>query len=172
MAFSMPRNDDALVRAVSLRGQPYASLPNAFKFQKAFDESCTCKKEGESWAQLLRRAESMLDQRRGDVVVSAQKAEELSRPKVTPPPARERDKKAAEAKANEAAEAQAAAEAGAAAPTAGRESSGIGPQSIESSRVIGKGEGPTQQMTTGDGTRRNVRIVGPAVTPVPDTRIR
>jgi hypothetical protein len=102
--------------------------------------------------------------------VTTQKSEEMSRPKTAPNAARERDKKAAEAKASDAAEAQAAAELGAAAPTAGRESSGIGPQSIESSRVVDRSEGPKRQMTTPDGTRRNVRIVAPNIIPVPETR--
>ena len=49
--------------------------------RKAFDEACACKKQGESWAVVLRKAESMLEQRKGDMIVTAEKAEELSRPK-------------------------------------------------------------------------------------------
>jgi hypothetical protein len=89
-AFSMSGSDDALSRAVSLHGKPYTSLPNAFRYQKAFDESCSCKKEGQNWAQILRQAEGMLDQKRGDILVTAQKSEELSRPKAAQPPPRAR----------------------------------------------------------------------------------
>ena len=95
-AFSLPAGDDALEQAVSLKGEPYAELANAFKFRKRFDPSCACKKEGQSWADILQRAEEMLDRHRDDMVVTAQKAEELSRPrpKVGQAPARAADKKA------------------------------------------------------------------------------
>jgi hypothetical protein len=162
-AFAMPGSDDALDRAVSLRGKPYTSLATAFKFQKSFDNACACKKDKESWAQILRRAESMLEQKRGDIIVTAQKAEELSRPKVTPVQA----KKPVDKKASDAAETQEAADLGAAAPTASRESSGIGPQSIETSRVIGTGEGPKQEAPAAGGAKRTVRIIAPNIIPVP-----
>jgi hypothetical protein len=168
-AFSMSGSDDALTRAVSLRGKPYVSLPNAFRFQKAFDDSCSCKREGQSWAQILRQAEGMLDQKRGDLIVTAEKAEELSRPKVAQvqaqaqPPA----KRPADRKANDAAETQEAAEQGAAAPTASGESSGIGPKSIENSRVVGATEGPKSEVPAGNGTKRTIRTIAPNIIPVP-----
>jgi hypothetical protein len=131
----MPGSDDGLSRAISLRGKPYVSLPNAFRFQKAFDDSCSCKREGQTWSKILRQAEGMLDQRRGDVLVTAEKAEELSRPK--PPQAPAPARRGSDRRAADAAETQSAAEQGEAAPTASAESSGIGPQSIETSRVVG-----------------------------------
>jgi hypothetical protein len=168
-AFAMPGSDDALDRAVSLRGMPYVSTPNAFKFQKTFDDSCSCKKNGQSWAQILRRAESMIEQRRGDIIVTAEKSEELSRPKVTPAQAREKDRKAAERKIDDAAESEEAAQLGASAPTASQDSSGIGPRSIETNRVVRSNEGPRQNLTTGDGSRRPVRVIAPDVIPVPES---
>lgn len=160
VAFAYPGGDDGIKQAVSVSGgRPYMSLQNALKFRKTFDESCSCKRPNESWAVVLRKAESMLEQRKGDVIVTAEKAEELSRPK--PSQAR----KAADKKAEE--EAKAAAEAADAAPTAGRESSGIGPQSIENGIVVGKGEGPKREVVTSDGTKRTVRIIAPSVIPVP-----
>jgi hypothetical protein len=170
-AFTMPGGDDSLDQAVSVRGKPYVQLPGAFKYQRSFDPTCSCKKSGETWAEQLRRAESMLDQRRGDIIVTAQKAEEMSRPKITPVQMSEREKKAAERKAAEAAQAEAAAaESGAAAPTAGRESSGIGPQSIEASRIFPVNEGPRLQVVSSDGVKRTVRVVAPNVIPVPEVR--
>jgi hypothetical protein len=116
-AYAMPGGDDALNQAISIRtNRPYVQSPNAFKFQKSFDPACSCKKQGESWAQLLRQAESMLDQRRGDIIVTEQKAEELSRPKAAPPltaaQQREQDRRLASRRVNDAAEAQAAARRG------------------------------------------------------------
>ena len=141
-------------------GKPYASLANAFSYKKAFDEPCACKKDNESWAVVLRQAESMLEQRKGDIIVTAEKAEELSRPKVV------QARKAVEKKVQD--EAKEAAETAAAAPTASKESSGIGPQSIESNRVVNQGEGAKKDVVTGDGQKRTVRVVAPDVIPVPN----
>jgi len=163
VAFSYPGGDDGLNRAISVSGnKPYTSLPTAFKFRKTFDESCACKKPNESWAVVLRKAESMLEQRKGDLIVTAEKSEELSRPKVV------QARKAADKKANE--ETQAAAEIAAAAPTASRESAGIGPQSIENTRIIGQGEGPKREVVTGDGAKTTVRVVAPNLIPVPNAQ--
>jgi Protein of unknown function (DUF2865) len=82
-AYSMPRGDDALKSAATLKGsRSYASLANAFKFQKAFVPNCSCKREGQSWAQSLVKAESMLVRHKGDIFVTPMQAEALSRPKV------------------------------------------------------------------------------------------
>jgi Protein of unknown function (DUF2865) len=166
-AFSMPEGDQALDRAVSLTGKPYTQLPTAFKYTKSFDASCSCKREGDTWAVALQHAEEMLDRQRGDIVVTAQKADELSRPKQAQPSTRERDRKAAAKPANDAAD---AVDTGANAPTASRESSGIGPQSIESSRVVGRTEGPTREVIDSSGNKRSIRIIGPNVTPAPEAR--
>jgi hypothetical protein len=172
LAFAMPSSDDAISRAISLRGRPYTALPTAFKFQKSFDESCSCKKDGENWSNLLLRAESMLDQRKGDMIVTAQRAEELSRPKAIPVQLKKPDPKAdqkPDAKATEA-EDKAAAEIGAAAPTASQESSGIGPKSIDATRVIPKSEGVRRDVTDPDGKKKSVRVIAPNVIPVPDAK--
>ncbi|WP_157961369.1 DUF2865 domain-containing protein [Microvirga flavescens] len=165
VAFATSGGEESLGYAVSIKGQPYTSLANAFKFRKTFDESCACKREGENWAVVLRKAESMLDKSRGDMIVSAEKAEELSRPKAAAPA----KGKAADKKASDAAEAQ-AAEAAAAAPTASSESSGIGPQSIEGDRVIGQSEGQKREVVTDTGAKRTVRMVAPNIIPVPETK--
>jgi hypothetical protein len=162
LAFAYPGGDEGITRAVSLSSnKAYTSLANAFKYRKAFDESCACKKQGESWAVVLRRAESMLDQRKGDMIVTAEKADELSRPKAV------QARKAADKKADE--EEKAAAESAAAAPTASKESSGIGPQSIETTTVIGQNEGSKQDVVTG-GQKKSVRVIAPNLIPVPNAQ--
>ncbi len=163
LAFAYPGGDTGLNRAVSLSSnQPYTSLANAFKFRKSFDESCACKKQGESWAVVLRRAESMLAQRKGDLIVTAEKAEELSRPKV------QAARKAADKKADE--ETKEAAEIAAAAPTASKESAGIGPQSIENGTIVSQGEGVTREVVAGNGQKKTVRVIAPNVIPVPNVQ--
>jgi len=173
-AFAMPGSDNGITRAVSLKGQPYMAMPTALKFQKAFDGNCSCKRDGESWSQVLRRAEGMLSQQRGDVIVTAQKAEELSRPKlaqaqIQPPAPKKPDPKKPQ---SDAAESEAAADVGAAAPTASQESSGIGPRSIESGQVISRGEGPKRETVSGDGGKKAVRVIAPNIIPVPEQRTR
>jgi hypothetical protein len=166
-AFATSGGGDALDYAVSLSGQPYTSLANAFKYRKSFDESCACKKENESWSVVLRKAESMLEQKKGDILVTAEKAEELSRPKAPTAQAKKaNDKKATAA---EAAEAEAAAAADAA-PTASRESSGIGPQSIEGAKVVGQAEGQKREVTASGNAKKTVRVVAPDVIPVPNAQ--
>jgi hypothetical protein len=67
--------------AVSERGKPYTQLANASRYKKELVSSCGCKGTGQTWAQALRGAETMLAHRAGDVLVTAAKAAELSRPK-------------------------------------------------------------------------------------------
>lgn len=71
--------------ALSIDGQPYSEHPNALKFTKGFDPSCTCKPPGKSWVEALADAERLLAEKHGeDLVVTAEKAEELSRPIIRP----------------------------------------------------------------------------------------
>jgi hypothetical protein len=188
-AYSMPSGEETeLDRAVSLKGKPYARLAAAFKFQKGVDPSCSCKKEGQTWAQALGRAETMLGRRPGDIFVTAQKAEELSRPKIAMAAKRGRDKtlkagkpldvettgsvqaapaQAAAAKASEATDNGPKAEDVASVPTASRESAGIGPKSIEGAKVVAQTDGPKREVTDDQGAKRTVRIVAPTIIPVP-----
>ena len=41
-------------QAVSINGQPYSSLPNAFKFRTEFNASCACKAAGQTWSEALK----------------------------------------------------------------------------------------------------------------------
>lgn len=80
-AYRMPTDGD-IEQAISLTGKPYTRLQNASLFKKAVNPTCSCKKEGETWAKALLRAEAMLDGQKSDIIVTAKKAEELSRPKI------------------------------------------------------------------------------------------
>jgi hypothetical protein len=67
-------------QAVSLSGQLYSTLPNAFKYRQAFDQSCSCRAPGETWANALRHLEdSTLEQ--GDIVVNEERARQMSQPR-------------------------------------------------------------------------------------------
>ena len=69
-----------LASATSIDGTPYTSLPAAFRFEKTFDASCTCKPPNQSWAQALAEAEKLLGaEHKGDVTVTAKMSAELSK---------------------------------------------------------------------------------------------
>lgn len=110
VAYSMPNGDDALKHAATVRGsRAYASLANAFKFQKAFVPNCSCKPADKSWAQSLVKAESMLVRHKGDIFVTPMQAEALSRPKIRLTLVGRADKTAAEIAADAAGRSAAAA---------------------------------------------------------------
>lgn len=126
--------------AVSIEGDAYTSLENAFKYEKTVVPQCSCRKPGQSWAEALVDAEKLLGAgRKGDILVTPEKAEELSRPQQADEPgaAKGRKRKATafdpqamkkllDAQKRAADEESARERAmGAQAPTAGDESSGI-----------------------------------------------
>ena len=139
-------------------------MPNAGRYKKTFDPACTCKGQNETWAQVLQRAEQMIEGRKGDLIVTAEKAEELSRPKREEPAQRR-----AEARKPAAAEAEEeAGESASTLPTGSSESSGIDAGAIETAApTVDQNEGPTQDVTRPDGMRTRVRIVAPNVVAVP-----
>jgi hypothetical protein len=74
-------------KAVSLDdGSAYADLPNALKFRKTYDAACTCKPPRQSWVEALAGAEQMRGEgRRGDILVTPESSEQLSRARPEPP---------------------------------------------------------------------------------------
>ena len=169
-AYRMPA-DGEIAEAVSSRGRPYVRLANAFKFQKAFDPSCSCKKEGESWAQALQKAERMIERGRGDLVVTAAKAEELSRPKLARTSAKAKGKaKPGEAYASQTVDpktAQAAKQIieakSADAPLEGEAADSAATVAATAPAVDVDVTGSTEK----GPARKAVRIVGPKITPAP-----
>jgi hypothetical protein len=169
--------DGNIENASSRTGSSYSSLPNAGRYLRQFDPSCGCRKQGQSWAQALADAEDMLERRRGDVFVTEQRAEEMSRARTAPTTptraqtARQRQQQAAgpvapaAEQAADAAAARALDEAGRSAPTASTESSGIGPRNLGTGTVAA-GQGERREVTNAAGERRTVRIVAPALSPV------
>lgn len=158
------RRSDDLDTAVSLRGDDYSSLANARKFEKTFDPACTCRPPGQSWVEALAKAEEVLGSRRkGDLIVSPEKAQELSLPKDVRQEARRKPRK--ETAARKPAEPDLTAQEGASgaqAPTAGSESSGIGGAG-EASPALGRTQGETRDKPGPDGSTRKVRTVGPTL---------
>ena len=80
MLFSYPTQGADITQATSTSGQPYTSLANALKYRSEFNPSCSCKRPGQSWADALGKDEAVEP---GDVVVTEERAKQLS----APPPA-------------------------------------------------------------------------------------
>jgi hypothetical protein len=65
-------------QAVSVSGQPYSELPNAFHYRKEFTSACSCRRQGQSWADALKNADDSSTLESGDIVVTDQNAKALS----------------------------------------------------------------------------------------------
>jgi hypothetical protein len=77
--------DGSIEQAVSETGKPYMKLPNALRYTKATDPSCACRKQGDSWADTLQKAERMIARKNTDVVVTAAISERMSRASLSAP---------------------------------------------------------------------------------------
>jgi hypothetical protein len=82
-AYRNPGED--INQAVSISGQPYSSLPNAFKFRTEFNPSCACKAAGQTWSDALKSVDDKaLVEQQGDIIVteeSAKKMQQRAQPK-------------------------------------------------------------------------------------------
>ncbi|MGP0094054.1 MAG: DUF2865 domain-containing protein [Xanthobacteraceae bacterium] len=67
-------------QAVSLAGRRYSDLPNAFRYRKEFVATCSCRAAGQSWADALKKADDRDSLDRSDIVVTEERAKQLSQP--------------------------------------------------------------------------------------------
>jgi hypothetical protein len=154
-------------QAVAIDGTPYKALPNALKFRTKVDAACTCKPASKNWVQALAEAEALLGRSRSDIVVTPEKAEELSRassanasakPTGKTPPGKPGAPAKPEADPTLAIEAAANAKA----PTASNDSAGIAANTGGTAKTYGVKDGELREQGTATGTRK-VRIVGPTL---------
>ncbi|QIG91290.1 DUF2865 domain-containing protein [Bradyrhizobium sp. 6(2017)] len=65
-------------QAVSINGQSYSSLPNAFKYRTEFNPSCSCKPAGQSWAEALKAVDDKASaEQQGDIIVTEESARKM-----------------------------------------------------------------------------------------------
>ncbi len=69
-------------QAVSVSGKPYTELPSAFQYRREYSSSCSCRRQGESWASALKNLDNRSTVETGDIVVDDQRAKLLSQPRV------------------------------------------------------------------------------------------
>jgi Protein of unknown function (DUF2865) len=163
-------------QAVSINGARYMDSPTALRYRHTFDPSCSCRRRGQTWANALAPAESLLGKEdKTDIIVTPEKAAELSRPKAdskaktkptkptpTPFPVAEPSPPAS-----------ATADGGKtdangvdmvlrdAAATLSREGSGIaGAADVTKSGPVGEDQGKTFDELGPDGVKRSVRVIG------------
>jgi hypothetical protein len=85
--YSFRNPGENMEQAVSLAGQPYTALPNAFHYRKEITAACSCRRPGQSWADALKNADDSSTLANGDIVVTDQNAKALSQPKPQGKPA-------------------------------------------------------------------------------------
>jgi hypothetical protein len=176
--------------AASPSGEPYANLPNAGKFEKTYDPSCSCRRKGQSWADALADAEARYGHEKHDILVTPEKSAEMARPIIDPKAKPVLDLKAKPgasvvagpsaspapgpgatpgAPSSDAAIAPvldangADTKLSAAAATVSREASGIAGDEEQGPKSYSVNQGRTVEVTGPDGVKRTVRIVGPAL---------
>ena len=88
-------------QAVSLGGQPYTALPNAFRYRKEYSGACSCRRPGQSWADALKNSDDATTLESGDIVVTDQNAKALSQPPAPKPPGKPSKGGAANSNANQ-----------------------------------------------------------------------
>ena len=179
--------------AASPTGEPYANLPNASKFEKAYDASCSCRRKGQSWADALADAEARYGHEKHDILVTPEKSAEMARPIIDPKAKLAIDSKGKPiapnasllagpgatpvpgSGANPGAPSLDTATApvldangadtklSAAAATVSREGSGIAGDDPQSAKSFSVKQGRVVQVTGPDGVKHSVRIVGPTL---------
>jgi hypothetical protein len=86
-AYRNPGED--INQAVSINGQPYTSLPNAFRYRTEYSPSCACRAPGQSWADALKSVDDKATaEQQGDIIVTEESAKRMQRPQAKPAAAR------------------------------------------------------------------------------------
>jgi Protein of unknown function (DUF2865) len=75
-AYRNPGED--INQAVSVNGQPYTALPNAFKFRTEFNPSCACRAPGQTWSDALKSIDEKAEAaQQGDIIVTEESAKKM-----------------------------------------------------------------------------------------------
>ena len=78
-AYRNPGED--MNQAVSIGGQSYSSMPNAFRYRNEFVPSCSCKAAGQTWSDALKSIDDKAAaEQQGDIIVTEESAKKMSQP--------------------------------------------------------------------------------------------
>jgi hypothetical protein len=65
-------------QAVSVSGQNYTALPNAFHYRTEFNPTCACKAPGQTWADALKSIDDKSEAaQQGDIIVTEESAKRM-----------------------------------------------------------------------------------------------
>lgn len=65
-------------QAVSVNGQPYSALPNAFHYRTEFSPTCSCRAPGQTWADALKSIDDKAEAaQQGDIIVTEENAKRM-----------------------------------------------------------------------------------------------
>ena len=155
----------AIDQAISATGQRYVDAPYALKYRQSLDTSCSCRRRGQSWADALAGAEARLGpENKGDIIVTAQKSAEMSRPAAAKPDPKAKPPKGAKPGATAGTDANGVDTALSAQTQAvSREASGILGSADSGSAVIPQSQGKSIDEVGPDGVMKHVRVIGPTL---------
>jgi hypothetical protein len=95
-AYRNPGED--MNQAVSITGQPYSSMPNAFRYRNEFVPSCSCKAVGQTWSDALKSIDDKAAaEQQGDIIVTEESAKKMALPPSKTAPSAPKKKGAAPA---------------------------------------------------------------------------
>jgi len=76
--FSHRNPGEDMNQAVNISGQPYTSLPNAFRYRNEFNPSCACKAPGQTWSDALKSIDDKATaEQQGDIIVTEESAKKM-----------------------------------------------------------------------------------------------
>src|SRR5712675_1416677 len=68
-------------QAVSITGQPYSAMPNAFRYRNEFVPSCACKAAGQTRSDALKSIDDKAAaEQQGDIIVTEESAKKMAQP--------------------------------------------------------------------------------------------
>jgi hypothetical protein len=70
-----------VTQAVSIDGSQYTDLPNAFRYRREHNPTCSCRQPGQSWNDALKNVDDRSTLERGDIVVTEERAKIMSQPR-------------------------------------------------------------------------------------------
>ncbi len=79
--FSHRNPGEDVAQATSVSGRLYTELPNAFRYRQEFNAACSCRRQGESWAEALKHLDNRSTIEQGDIVVTEERAKAMSQPR-------------------------------------------------------------------------------------------
>jgi len=162
--FTYPASGD-IEQAVSTSGTRYVDSPNALKYRTSYDPNCSCRRKGESWSEALSAAEAKLGRGpNGDIMVTAQKSEEMSRPRLdpkakpaaTPTPTAVKPAPGTDINGVDTNLSQQAA-------NVSHDTSGIAAVGAQSGAHVGADQGAWVEVIGPDGVKRRVRTIDPTL---------